>query len=150
MTSSTTSDMPATQGDLSALADDMNTFWLMFGAILVFCECRDFLSHPPVIHNKICLSIQNLSISYTLICCFSMPCSREEQTLEAGQLRLEHPKVARFSPRSSRSGCHRANGSGGSRSVLKDFQGPSGGWTLFPACLYCLSVLFPPVFLPCP
>lgn len=45
MTTSTTSDMPATLGDINALAADMDTFWLMFGAILVFCEYLDHLSH---------------------------------------------------------------------------------------------------------
>lgn len=38
-TSSTTPDMPATLGDVNALAADMDIFWLLFGAILVFCEC---------------------------------------------------------------------------------------------------------------
>lgn len=39
MTSSSTSSAdPATIGDITALADDMNIFWLLFGAILVFCE----------------------------------------------------------------------------------------------------------------
>lgn len=37
-TSSITPDMPATQGDLDTLKGDVDIFWLLFGAILVFCE----------------------------------------------------------------------------------------------------------------
>lgn len=44
MTTSTTSltssdpSLPATLGDVQSLGGDMDIFWLMFGAILVFCE----------------------------------------------------------------------------------------------------------------
>ncbi|CAM9629613.1 unnamed protein product [Ectocarpus sp. 8 AP-2014] len=39
--SSTDTTLPATIGDIKTVSDDMDIFWLMFGAILVFCEWID-------------------------------------------------------------------------------------------------------------
>ena len=47
-TSTTTTPAFATQADFEALQGDMDIFWLMFGAILVFCELLGLVSNNRV------------------------------------------------------------------------------------------------------